>query len=216
MRSKFIYVLLFTCSFIHQAHAQSKVRFAIKAGLNFPHYNVSKITPPLYGIQDDNSFYAGGQLDIRLSKYFSLQPEMFYSASPVMEVTNTAGPYERLHQIAFPILAKFRLGKVAIYAGPQLDFLLKAEQHFYSATEQRQVTINTTDSSFTKAGLSAVGGIEWTFKYRFGIDVRYVFGLSNRASDNGTSLLTFPSNQNITIHCIQAGLYYRFGKKPKS
>src|SRR5690349_9840196 len=111
MRSHIIYVLLFTCSFIHQAHAQSKVRFGIKAGVNFPHFNVSKITAPLQSIQDDNSFYAGGLAEIRFTKRFSLQPELFYVGQSVMEVTNTAGPYERLHQIAFPILAKWHLGK---------------------------------------------------------------------------------------------------------
>jgi hypothetical protein len=216
MRSKLFYVLLFICSFIHKANAQSRVHFGIKAGANFPHFNVSKITPPLQNIYDDNYFYAGGQLDIRLSKHFSLQPELFYVGHPVQEVVITAGPFERLHQISIPILAKLRLGKVALYAGPQLDFLLKAEQHFYNATERRQVSINTTDSSYKKVQVSAAAGIEWTFKYRFGIDLRYVFGMSNIASENGASLLTFPANQRITINCIQVGLYFRFGKKPKA
>jgi hypothetical protein len=215
MRSKFFYVLLSICSFIHKANAQSRVRVGIKAGANLPHFNVSKVTSPLQNYYDDNYFYAGGQLDIRLGKHFSLQPELFYVGHPVQEVVITAGPFERLHQISFPILAKLRLGKVALYAGPQVDFLLKAEQHFYNATERRQVSINTTDSSFKKIALSAAGGIEWTFRYKFGIDVRYVFGMSNRAADNGASLLTFPANQRITINSIQAGVYFRFGKKPK-
>ncbi|OQP60360.1 hypothetical protein A3860_33820 [Niastella vici] len=193
------------------AHAQSKVRFGIKAGFNFPHFNASVIAPPLQSVNDDNYFYAGGQVEVRFNKHFSLQPEFFYVGHSVKENVTA---FEQLHQLAIPVLAKLHVGKIAFYAGPQLDVLLKAEQHYYDAYEQKQKNLNLTDSSYTKAGVSAVGGLEWTFKYRFGIDVRYVFGLSNRASDKGASLLTFPSNQRITINAIQAGLYFRFGKKP--
>jgi hypothetical protein len=206
---------LLACVLISKANAQGKVRFGIKAGLNFPHFTASIIEPPLNSISDDNYFYAGTQVDVKFNKHFSLQPELFYVGHSVLEVIGTAGPFERLHQIALPVLAKYHLGKVAVYAGPQLDMLLKAEQHYYDMQEQKQRNRDVTDSSYTKAGLSAVAGIEWTFKYRFGIDLRYVFGITNRCASNGISGLTGYIGQDIKISAIQAGLYFRFGKKPE-
>ena len=216
MKKQLLAGLFFTYLFTNTVNAQSKVRFGIKAGGNFPHFNVSVIAPPLSQIYDDTYFYAGGQLDIRLGKHFGLQPELFYTAHPVQETLVTAGPDERLHEIAMPILFKYRPGKVAIYAGPQFDFLLKAEQHIYNASLMRRETLNTTDNSFKKIGIDFTGGIEWTFKYRFGIDLRYVFGMSNRASENGITYLTQPARQRIKINSIQGGFYFRFGKKPKA
>lgn len=212
MRSKIIYVFLFTCPFIHQAKTQSKVQFGIKAGFNTAQFKAS-IVSPSYDVRDDPFFYAGGQFDVRLSKHFSLQPELFYVEYSVMEGVSAS---ERLKQVCIPILAKIHVGKVAFYAGPQIDLLLKAEQELYNASQLRRLKINTTDSSYTKVGLSAVGGIEWTFKYRFGIDIRYVFGMSNRCSKNGVTFLTGFEGQRIKINCLQAGLFFRFGRKPKA
>jgi len=204
-------VLVLICLLVCKVNAQSKVRIGIKAGFNFPHFKASVMDPVLFEVSDDNYFYAGGQVEVKLKKHFSLQPEIFYVGHSVKEGVTA---FERLHQIAIPVLAKYHVGKIAIYTGPQLDVLLKAEQHYYDVNIQGQKIVNVTDSSYTKAGLSAVGGIEWTFKYRFGIDLRYVFGLSNRCSGNGISFLTGFKDQHITINSIQAGLYFRFGKKP--
>lgn len=214
MHTKVLCVLLFVSPFIQKSSAQNKVRFGLKAGLNFSHFKASVIAPPLQSISDDNYFYAGGQVEVRFNKRFSLQPEMYYVGSSVQEVVTTAGPFERLHLIAIPVLAKLHIGKIALYAGPQLDLLMKAEQNYFDVYAQANKTKNVTDSSYRKAGMSGVAGIEWVFKYRFGVDLRYAFGLSNIASDNGTTILTGVNNQNIKISAIQAGLFFRFGKRP--
>jgi hypothetical protein len=211
MHSKVLCTLLLISSFIQKSSAQNKVRFGIKAGFNFPHFKASVIEPALFEVSDDNYFYAGGQVEVKFNRNFSLQPELFYVGHSVKEGVTA---FEQLHQIAIPILAKYHLGKIAFYAGPQLDVLLKAEQHYYDVRAQGQKVVNVTDSSYAKAGLSAVGGIEWTFKYRFGIDLRYAFGLTNRSAENGISFLTGFKDQRITMNCVQAGLYFRFGKRP--
>ena len=214
MRLKIIYVLLFVCPFTYNTQAQNKVRFGIKAGFNTAHFNTSIALPSQFSVRDDPFFYAGGEVEVKIGKHFSLQPELFYVEYSAMEGVSAS---ERLKQICIPVLAKIHVGKIAFYGGPQIDLLLKAEQEYFNAAQQRRLKINTTDSSFTKAGLSVVGGIEWTFRYKFGLDLRYVFGMSNRCAKDGITFLTgFEEGQKIKINCLQAGLYYRFGKKPKA
>ena len=206
-------VTVLICAFIAKTSAQNRVRFGIKTGFNTAQINPSIVVPPLNDIRDDPFFYAGAEVEMKIGKHFSLQPEMFYVEYSAMEGVSAS---ERLKQICVPVLAKIHVGKIAFYAGPQIDLLLKAEQEVYNASQLRRLKINTTDSSFTKAGLSVVGGIEWTFKFRFGIDLRYVFGMSNRCVKDGITFLTGFEGQRIRIQCIQAGFYYRFGKKPKA
>ena len=213
MNSKVIYVLLFICSFIHKAHAQSRVRIGIKGGFNTAHINTAIALPSQFSVRDDPFFYAGGEVEVKIKKHFSLQPELFYVEYSAMEGVSAS---ERLKQICIPVLAKIHVGKIAFYAGPQIDLLLNSTQEYFNASQQRRLKINTTDSSFTKAGLSIVGGMEWVFRYKFGIDLRYVFAISNRCAKDGITFLTGFEGQKIKINCLQAGLFFRFGKRPKA
>jgi hypothetical protein len=199
-------------------HAQERpFGLGIKAGFNFPLFNAVK-PPEIDRLQNDGWFYVGLQSQIRLSKKFSLQPEAFWMRSGVQEYFSN--PYgisdEQISQLAIPILAKYHLGKVSLYGGLQANILLKVNQWGYDAIQEEHKYVDYTDSSYKKMSWGGVVGIEWVFKYRFGIDARYIVGLSNLRASNGTSHLTYADNQNLKISCFQTGLFFRFGKKPKS
>jgi len=216
MKQLIAFIALFSaivCS-INLYAQKPTVGYGFKIGINQPLF---KANIPVYmdHLQNDNWFYAGVTADVRFSQKFSFQPEIFWARSPVILYINNpyAISHEQIDQILLPLLAKYHLGKISFYAGPQISFQAKTTVPGYDPVQGVKKDYDYTDSSYKKIGFSGVIGIEWVFKYRFGIDARYIVGFSNLRASNGATDLTYPNNQNVKIGGVQAGLFFRFGKK---
>jgi hypothetical protein len=202
----FLLTAVFILFSLGRASAQTPATLiGIKTGLNFSTFNASVTKPVIDHFAQEPWFYAGVQAQLGVGKNFSIQPELFWVGNRQQVYLNT--PYaireEDLNQLSLPILAKYHLGKVALYTGPQFDFLLSAKDN-----------AGQSKNGYKKISFNAVIGAEWVFKYRFGIETRYVFGLSNMATSNGEADVTSQANQNLKINALQAGLFFRIGKKP--
>lgn len=220
MKKKIFAVIIATIILITSVSAQDKsVHIGLKAGINFSMFKVSDLkSGAVSSIKNDNGFYAGTQVEIRLSKKFSIQPEILYITDGVVDYEPSGSGSDRvlnnetLSHISIPILAKLHVGHLGIYAGPQISMLTSATiMDHVNYTGKMKVT----NESYTKTSFSGIVGLEYTFKYRFGVDARYQFGLSNVSASNGTTPLTYVKGQNIKLSGFQAGLYFRFGKKPQ-
>ena len=132
-------------------------------------------------------------LDIGLSEYFSIQPEINYlltggKTSETAYVSSidenvTAELRETTHFITVPVLAKFKLNlnkqsKWTFFGGPQLSFLLGdiKEKLTLSADGYQSNTSSTSFEADNLFYLGAVAGTGYEFRLRknvFFTDLRY-------------------------------------------
>lgn len=229
---KRIYILTAICLFVSLAlKAQTEieptkppVRLAVRTGIFGSRYVFNNLPDGQKNPEGDDSFYAGLQADIPLSKNISVVPEVVYAQSS--NNTYIGGLYGDFFKNLFvPVLVKYKLGKVSLMAGPQADFLLDAKGWYLEKAPESDPDYNyyfksgdIKGKSYSNFTLSGVIGAEWVFKYRFGIDARYQFGLTNFRSDykdfETVKPLIASLSDDIKFNGFQAGIFFRFGKKP--
>lgn len=193
------------------------VRVGIRAGLHLSRFSFKGLPSEFSKPSGEDAFYAGLQFDIPVSKKLSIAPELLYAYSSVQSfksssnISTQALCFDDLSHLLLPVLLKYKVGHVSFSAGPQAEFLLSANGVYVENNIVKNGDLK--DRSYSKFGLSGVVGIEWVFKYRFGIDARYQFGLTDAKASNAASLLS-ENAESIKINAFQAGLFFRFGKKP--
>jgi opacity protein-like surface antigen len=155
------------------ANAQ-EVRFGAKAGVNY-----ATFTGDVEDVDARVGFQVGGFAEIKVSENFSVQPELMYSSvgakTDILGTTVTA----ETNYIIIPVMAKFNVApKFHLEAGPQVGFLTSAK---YKADND---SIDAKDDfESTDFGLNLGLGFDFTENLSAGL--RYTFGLSNIAKDNG-------------------------------
>lgn len=117
-------------------------------------------------------FMVGAFSNWEISQLFSIQSELNFTqmGSKVGDVKET------LDYLALPILAKFNLGNLGIFTGPQTSFLIGGRAKEDGVTEG-------VASDFKMLDFSAVGGAEYTIAQKLVVGARYQLGLIN-TSDN--------------------------------
>jgi hypothetical protein len=131
--SKGILILLFT--FIGTLHSQAQVSFrpGLRGGANFSHftkgsdyyyddYNSSNVNNDLTSI---TKFYIGFYGALKLSKYYTLQPEIDYSAQGSNYQNSIKSGHLEVNYLSFEVLNKFTFSdKFNVHFGPTLDFVV--------------------------------------------------------------------------------------------
>ena len=183
------------------ANAQD-VKYGAKAGLN-----ISSITGD--GTEDVSSkigFQVGGFAEIKISDKFAIQPELLYSAqgaktsyADVIEGFDVdVKATQKLAYLNIPVMAKYYVTEgFSLEAGPQLGFLLSAEQEATVSFEGESVTDsadNKEDFNSIDFGFNLGAGYDVTENINLG--VRYSIGLSNILKDSEDSK---QNNSNIAI-----------------
>ena len=206
-----IFLLISTLA-VAQNNENKHVRFGLRAGVYFSRFTFKDLPPEYSKPKGDDAFYAGVQVDIPLSTKLSLTTEALYALSSSQSYDDlTRNLYQdELSHILVPAMLKYKFGKVGLLAGVQGEFLLSANGSYIEDNYIRNGDIK--DRSYKGFGMSGVLGAEWVFKYRFGIDARYQFGLTDIRASNGSTLMT--DYGTIKANAFQAGIFYRFGKKP--
>ncbi|CAM3703898.1 porin family protein [Flavobacterium chungbukense] len=143
-------------------------RFGIKAGVNFPNSSSDfHENETLMGYQ------VGIFSEIKTDENFGIQPELLYSTHGVKNKFVSDGiSYDnevKLSYLNLPILAKYFVTQgLTLQAGPQVGFLMKAEENGVNITDH----VKTIDF-----GLNF--GIGFNFLEDCSVDLRYNLGLSN-------------------------------------
>ena len=206
-------VLIFICvSMFGVSNAQ--ISYGVKGGLNLSHDVWHDLT---YVSKFKTGFHAGGFAGFPIAGKLSIQLELMYSAQgSKSSYVNTQ--YEKftddngqvsylptythvdsistLHYLNFPVLIKCTTGS-GFYGetGPQGGFLMAVK-----TTPAHDNTFGFND----RVDFSWVFGIGYKSSSKFGIDLRYNFGLTS---------LFWESGRYVNNNALQLGLSYALRRK---
>jgi hypothetical protein len=143
----------------------SKIKFGLKAGLNIS-------TLSNMDMNSKAGFYGGAFVNIPVSKDFSVQPEVLYSAAGAKEKGGSNAKLN-LEYLSVPVMFQYKaLPNLYVEAGPQFNFLIDARLKKSASTGALK---NATQSFDFGIGL----GAGYYFTKSIGINVRYNAGLSD-------------------------------------
>lgn len=158
------------------AQDKTESHYTVSGGLlgaaNFSKFRIpdKSATSPDYDTK--TSWAAGGWVNFPVTNHFSIEPQLLYSRyeyftnSTVTQLLNEGA----IGYISLPLLLKYNFtDKIAITAGPQIDFLA-------SLDDERGLA---TNSDFNKTSFSLTGGLELFPHARVSVFGRYIHGLSN-------------------------------------
>ena len=172
------------------ANAQ-ETKFGLKAGLNLASFsgNSDFTTRP--------SFYIGGLVEIKVSEKFSVQPELVYSSQGT-KFKSDSDYTTKLDYLNIPVMLKYFVAKgFSIEAGPQIGFVMSAQDTYKGVTEDVKASVNTTDFSL---GFGA--GYDVTENINIGL--RYNVGLTKINKNSN------PGFNDIKNSVFQIGAAYKF------
>jgi len=166
------------------------LNLGFKAGLN------------IFTIQNDQNSNYDSKLGLHaglighthFTKHFAMQPELQFSVKGAQFSQSNQDTKVNLSYITLPILFQYMFNNgFRIQAGPEFGLLIQAKQKTGSSSIDIKDQLNSFD-------IGIAGGISYVHPPTgFGIDLRYVKGLSNINSEGSDSA----SNQGI-----QLGLFY--------
>ena len=196
-----IAILIFTV-----ANAQ-EAKFGVKAGM---------VLSTLSGDATQDSqfkpgFVFGGFAAVALSDKFTFQPELLFSfqGTAYRDYYNGNDDFYykqqnlNLNYLQIPLMAKYYVAKkFSLEFGPQFGFLLSAKRNTFNYAiigeddNYNTHSIDVKDNFKTfDFGLNIGGGYD--FNDKWGINLRYNFGLNNAAQNDGTNYTA--NNQVLAV-----------------
>ncbi len=198
---KLVFAAIAVVGFAATGVAQQQVKFGPKAGVNFA--NLSNM---------DNSemktgFHVGAVAEIKFNEKFSIQPEVVYSAQGTKFSSNNAEVKLNNDYINVPIMAKYYIvDGFSVEAGPQIGFLMKAEQE----GSYGGFTGTTDMKDYYKSVDFGVGlGLAYDLPMGLFFNARYNLGLSKVQEDYTVGSVTFKAD-DVKNNVIQVGVGYKF------
>ncbi|MDR3714278.1 MAG: porin family protein [Puia sp.] len=177
---KLVFVFIAAGFSFSTANAQGSIQFGVKGGLNLSNVSVSNGYHG-YSYSSLADFNAGLFLKLPVARFFSIQPEVYYSAQGFRfdDGTGTGGTVsEHVNYLQIPVLAKFtsRSGFFA-ETGPQLGIKLNAKDKENGVSDDVSGAYNSADFSW-------VFGVGYKVPAApVALDLRYNAGITNIAND---------------------------------
>jgi len=171
--------------------------FGVKAGLNAASLNNAGNRG-----QTKIGFNAGAFAHIHTSLHWTIQPEIMFSTEGNREPLiggNLVGTHA-LNYINFPVLLQYMFNNgLRLEGGAQFGVLVSAKD---------KVANNSSDvkDMYQSTAVSIPLGVSYLTKKGYGIDARYVFGLSNIYKDD---------SQTIQSNVFQLDIFYQFSDRWK-
>jgi Outer membrane protein beta-barrel domain len=189
MRKTFFAIALVLLAAGSFAQQKGSTAFGLKAGVNLSDYRGEDAD----GTDMRMGIYAGLFVHFATGSNWAIQPELMISGEGSK---NTAGEI-KVSYTNLPIAIQYKT-KSGLYleTGPQFGFRSAAKAEI--GNTETDVT-----KSITSTNISWLGGAGFVTKSGFGINARYVYGLSNASEDASA---TFKTTN------IQLGLSWAFGK----
>jgi len=166
-----------------------QVQLGVKGGFNISdlHYSNNTSTNSKAGV------HLGVLAHIRASEKWAIQPEFMYSLQGANNISGSGTNYN-LNYLDVPVLLQYLPGGgFRLEGGPELDFLLSAK------TKTGDVTVTST--RFQSNAISFPLGFSFVAKNGWGIDARYVFGMTNINANK--------NNPTIQSNVFQLGIFYQ-------
>ena len=186
-----------------------EVKYGAKVGLN-----LSNVTGDIEDTKNKTGLLIGGYAEIKVTDKFSVQPEISYSAQGTKAEDSYSDMYgsitidltQKLNYLNVPVMAKYYVDKkFYVEAGPQIGFLLSAEQKAVAKGIYYGETINETEKVDNKSSLNSTDfginiGLGFNFTDKIGANLRYTSGLSDIDKEDSNSEI-YNSNIGISISC---------------
>lgn len=187
------------------SHAQGV--FGAKAGINLANVKTSgsgmNITP-----DSRTGIAIGAFARFNVNETFAIQPELLYSGKGaklnLSEEGVSAKSTTKLNYLSLPVLAKFYVNSgFNLHAGPQFDFLLSAKEdwelsyngNIESGDDDIKDDIKNLDFGF-------VFGLGYDFSSGFGLDARYMLGVSELANSPEDGVKTNSKGFQFTLSYV--------------
>lgn len=192
---KTLFTLALLAGLTGAAQAQRNVSLGLKAGGSYSSF-VGKQAPSEESIF---GFHAGVFANIGLTDLFAFQPEVIYSqkgSNPsVVDFKN------RLHYVDVPLSFHVNTNGLFFEAGPQVGFLVAAQQQVGNTSTDIKSRYNTIDFGY-------LAGLGYQRKTGPGIGLRYNGGFTNVPRSYTTGNVTV--QDNIRNSAFQLYLTYSF------
>ncbi|HYC40718.1 MAG TPA: porin family protein [Chitinophagaceae bacterium] len=173
--------------FIVRAEAQ-RTSFGIKGGINVSSLKIKNGAD----YEAKTGFHAGGLAHIHLNNRFAIQPELLLSLQGGERNENNR---INLTYLNMPVIVQYMiLDGLRLQTGPQIGFLLDAEQKINNVEVDVSDVFSTVDVSWSF-------GTSYLFDSGFGFDARYNLGLNNISDDH---------DFEARNRSFQAGIFYQF------
>lgn len=195
---KKIFLVLISILVIKTTIAQ-RAHLGFKAGLNMSNLVYENTGQSDYKL----GFHAGLLSHIHVNRKFAIQPEIVYSQQGrVQHIANNKYKVN-LNYINIPVLAQYMFGKgYRLEAGPQLGLLVNGKVRYLD-------TETTVSDNYKPADLGLAIGFGYLSHSKIGIDLRWVFGLSNINDAPGANAIRTRNNVG------QFGIFYQFDHRGK-
>jgi hypothetical protein len=197
-------LLILAGSFFATANAQ--FAFGIKAGANFSNDNGNGLnglsTSTLTG------FNGGVFFKVPVAGQLAIQPELVYSGQGFKATESGYTGTFTENYINIPVLLKYRFPMgLFIETGPQIGFLMSANEKFQGVSASDKSNYTSTDIAW------AIGAGFHIPTTKLAVDIRYNIGISNIASSSSN---TGGSSGSNTVHngVFQIGLMYTLFSAP--
>jgi outer membrane protein OmpA-like peptidoglycan-associated protein len=175
---KKIVLLVLAGSIMAAAYSQDngQTRYSVSGGVlgaaNFSKFRVDNDDASEIKYDTKTGWAVGAWLNLPVGTAFSIEPQLQYSTYQYRTSSTTTLLLNegRIRYISVPLLLKLHAGdKVAITAGPQVDFVVATD-------DERNIA---TDEDFKGTSFSLHGGLELFPRGRVALFGRYVHGLTN-------------------------------------
>ncbi|MFY9158262.1 porin family protein [Aquirufa ecclesiirivi] len=202
MKKILFFALLISLSNIHLTQGQSSTsrfwdgfKLGIKAGANFS--NVYDTQGEAFKADGKVGFVGGAFLEVPLSDYLGIRPEVLYSQKGFQASGQYLGmPYSftrTTDYIDIPILLTIKpVSMLTINAGPQFSFLMKQKDVFTSTLLSNQQQQDFSNDNYRKNLMSITAGIGLNFGIVI-LDLRANYDLQQ---NNGDGTTTTPRYKN--------------------
>lgn len=196
---KKIFILAIGLFVATAASAQDRIKFGIKAGLNYSDI-VKGDGNNNFDTEAKAGFNAGVTVEIPLIAGLQFTPEVLYAQKGYKNTYSYGTFKQTTNFIDVPILFAFRLGSsFNIVAGPQVSFLMSTKNKFengFGTVEETQVE-NDSDR-FKKSLVAGVIGFRYDVNDKFDIHARYAIDFQKN-NENGTQYTPEYRNQVYSV-----------------
>lgn len=192
---------------INQTQAQDlKPRYGITAGADYTTLGKSSyaLESQSFNFKWRYGFQAGVYADLPLSTKFSITPQVLYTQKggqvnmgiPEYSVPDGAVNYNRryegstkLNYIDIPVLVTYKAcGKLSIFAGPQVSFLLSQRSSFTDTRNPDPIYWNSNSKGgFTKTIIGGNAGIGYNYDKHLGLNLHYAYDFQHIGTNTDVS-----------------------------
>lgn len=186
----FTFILMTLCA---SALLAQGIGFGIKGGVNIANTDISSDQFTL-DTKSKLGFHGGVFVNLMFSDKLGIQPEVLYSLQGSKYDISSVDGKLTLGYVNIPLLVRYNINEmISLHVGPQFGLLMSAEEEFDGDTAD-------VKDDFKSSDISGAFGVEFDLPMKIGFGARYVLGLSNTLTNDGSFGNAELKNSTIQVY----------------